>query len=174
MRKALTLALVFFSWTQSLSALPHYRPGKLGEYYEYDVEGTPKERARRRAKHRVARVIKTPIKYGARGAVLFAKAMKKSLRRLEEYLHGPMSDSERAKLGQALTDWETAMGAYPKRHDLRKPEGLSYVPIHAWRLFKYSLYKVGFSLPRSIKRAVKKSFYHTFGGLSAHVLGHRD
>lgn len=142
-----------------------YKPGDIGEYYEYDNEGTPKERARRQHKQQLGRAIKKPFKGIYHGVKISKKSLGKTKNALENYLKGPLNEDEKIKLNRALTDWEIALGSGVFNQQAKNPQGLTYVPKEAWRLFKYSLYKLGFSLPRSLKSGAKNIVYNTCSGI---------
>lgn len=143
----------------------YYKKGQIGEYYEYDVEGTPRHRAFRNHEHHLSQGIKKPVKAMIKTGHYGHMGLKRGKTLLENYLKGTAQDEhQQQKLTKALSDWETALTANRQHKAPKSPPGLLYAPQEAWRLFKYSLYLAGFALPRSLKRGAKNIVVNTLGG----------
>lgn len=152
--------------TTALAGYKPYKADQIGEYYEYDLEGTPKERDRRKARYHARKTMMIPLKVGTGVFRVSIKAIKKTSHAVEAYLRGKKRPYTRGgDLNKALTTWEGALrfdprgpSSNPKRH-----EGLFFIPHESWRLLKYSLYLAGFRLPRATKKVLKNMVYGTCG-----------
>lgn len=147
------------SWTE----YEYFKKGQKGAYYEYDLAGTPKERAIREFAHHASQAIKRP----STGTYKFAKrschGFKRGRNMLEQYLRGNAANTEQQqRLAQGLSDWESIMQSAAKDRRGQSPQGILYLPYESWRLFKYSLYLVGFALPRALKKGAKNIVFNTF------------
>jgi len=154
------------AFVMSNGASAEYMPFKqeqIGEYYEYDIEGTPKDQALRKYRKKSTKIVISPLKASLRGARISRKALKKTFRAVEAYLSGHKKPYNHEKnLQKGLSDWETALSFAPKEKSKTAP-GMLYIPREAWRLLKYSLYLAGFRLPRESAKMVKNMVYGTCG-----------
>lgn len=143
-----------------------YKDEQIGEYYEYDLEGTPKERDRRKARYHARKTIKAPFKASRALFHVSKKTLKKTSRLIKNYLSGKKGTYKGSgDLNKALTTWEGALGFDPRGSSAERSrhEGMFFIPHELWRLLKYSLYVAGFRLPRAIKKELIKMVYGTFG-----------
>ena len=144
-----------------------YKTDQIGEYYEYDIEGSAKDQALRKFRRKSKKVLMAPLKVSWRGVIRGKKTLKKTSQAVEAYLSGhKMPYAKRVNLNKALTDWEGALNFDPNglgEEKTKSAPGLLYIPREAWRLLKYSLYLAGFKLPRETARKVKDMVYGTCG-----------
>jgi hypothetical protein len=154
--------IIFFGAFTAQAEYEYYKQGLIGEYYEYDVEGSPRMRSFRNKKHVVGHVVKKPFKASWKASKYSYAGVKRGSRLLERYLKGSAHDEhEQQKLARALTEWETALAMSTEHKKSKSPQGLLYVPCESWRLFKYSLYLAGFALPRALAKGAKNIVYNT-------------
>lgn len=144
----------------------YYKQGRIGEYYEYDVEGSQRRSALHKMGYQVKISLKRPAKFMWNSGKQSCRAIRVAKNMLEQYLRGATkNEEEQQKLSKALTDWESIMTNMPSLNNSKSPQGLLYVPYESWRLFKYSLYLVGFALPRGLKKGAKNIIVNTFAGI---------
>ena len=168
------LKVVFVFWiiatsvSQKIDAEPMpYKKNQIGEYYEYDIEGSAKDQAFRKYRRKGEKILIAPLKASWRGVIISKKALKKTSQAVEAYLSGRKAPyAQRRNLNKALTDWEGALSFDARGRQGEKSKstpGLLYIPREAWRLLKYSLYLAGFKLPRKTAKKVKDMVYGTCG-----------
>lgn len=140
----------------------YYKEGQYGEYYEYDIEGSPKRQKIYKHKHRLTKCVKKPAKGAYKGSRYAYHGVKKMRSMLENYLKGSAKNkAEQERLSHALTSWETALSSNKEDRSKKSRQGIFYAPSEGWRLLKYSLYFVGFAVPRHIKNGMKDIVINT-------------
>lgn len=160
---AVNYIIIFLAFAWGATAEhDYYKKGQIGEYYDYDVEGSPRKRVINDHAYSLSHALKKPVKALDKSAHVSYRALKQGSSLLEKYLKGTAQDAkQQQKLAHALTDWETALSANIKARATKSSPGLLYAPKEAWRLFKYSLYLAGFALPRALKRGAKDIIVNT-------------
>lgn len=159
---AIIAIIIMFSALKTGAEIEYFKNGQKGAFYEYDLAGTPKERYFRELTHHASQSIKRPAIFVYKSGKRGYKGYKKSRDVLEQYLKGSAKNAEQQqRLARALTDWENIMSQAPRDGRTPSPQGVLYVPYESWRLFKYSLYLVGFALPHALKKGVKNIIYNT-------------
>lgn len=159
---AIFAIIIMFCALEAPAGYEYYKNGQKGAYYEYDLAGSPKERFLREKSHSIGHSIKRPAKILYRTGKRGYKGLNKGKTLLEHYLKGSAKNAEQQqKLAQGLADWESILQQPPKDARKKTPQGLLYMPHEAWRLLKYSLYLVGFALPRGLKKGAKNIIYNT-------------
>jgi hypothetical protein len=159
------LLLALLPEQASAKKYQRYKKDQIGEYYEYDVEGSKHAQKRRKARYRAKKITFAPAKSSWHGLKNTHKIIKKTSHALEAYLRGEHQNYNKKNLNKALTDWEGALRFEPHGHRSYKKhssQGPLYVPRESWRLLKYSLYQAGFRFPKAVKKTLKNMVYGTF------------
>ena len=135
-----------------------FKKDQIGEYYEYDIEGSPRDQLFKKYRRRSKKILFTPLGISRQGLGLGRKGLKKISHAVEIYLSGHKQNN----INKALSDWEGALSFDPGEKSKSAP-GLLYAPREIWRLLKYSLYLAGFRLPREVMKKIKDLVYGTCG-----------
>lgn len=152
------IALLLFCGA-GLAKHDHYSEKQIGEYYEFDIEGTRGDQVRRAVTYHTKQVIKAP--FHAVGFVYRTTtgAVKRSLKEIELFLSDSRSvTGKRRQLKQALGEWavDPMVEGYLIEHDRDAGSNCFLgIPSAALKLLKNSLYSVGIALPRGTWRTIK-------------------
>ena len=161
LRNLLLLSLFFCGTTFAKDPMKD-----LGEYYEYDTEGSQNDQIRREVLHGCKTVASLPfkaVKLSGRKTKKLIKSMVseiKSLIMLHDQKHN------KKKINSALSNWENIMvHDHTLRHgNLSKKQALTYFPTKAFDTLQSILFNVGISLPISVFRSIKGAIYGGFNG----------
>ncbi len=139
---------------------------RMGEYYDYDTQGTRGDRIKHNIGHGTLKVMTAPfrgIRKGYRGIKHVVNGAKNHA---EIFLTDAASiDGRRDDLRDVLEKWEHSddLKTIMERERKKGNRFLFGLPHDAWKLLKATIYTAGFRLPRA-----------TWRGLKHAVIGTRD
>jgi hypothetical protein len=137
-----------------------YKKDNIGEYYEYDLEGSAHKKARKKARYRSKKIASSFYTKSHR-----VKKSRHKLRKISTLLENYLSNTHKQNIHKTLNNWHQMLDLnlvnYQRRH--HSSPGPLYIVRESWRLLKYSLYIAGFRLPRAVKKTLKNMLYGSFG-----------
>lgn len=144
----------------------HFTGKEIGEYYEFDTEGTRFDQFRHAITFHTKRVVKIPFRVTRFGFHTTKNIIKRSLREIELFLSPSRSiHGRRTQLREALGEWATdpMVENYLLERDRAAGRNLLLgIPNDVATLLRNSLYSVGIRLPRSAWRTLRSFARGTF------------
>lgn len=168
MQKLFAMIFIALVAAHAWSEPRHLSNKELGEYLEYDLEGSKRAIIRRELSYHTKQIIKAPFKAtrwvsrrvvrGIRGAVVSVRGFFSESRSVS---------GRRADISRALDDWQSQL-YYNDYHNLEgrdRQVSLLAIAGDSWFLLRRSLYTAGVILPRESWRTLKAGVYAAFNVL---------
>lgn len=168
--KNLFSAIIFFG---CVSAFAHdhnnVKESRIGEYYEFDTEGTKGDRVGRQLRHCTCKTITAPFR-SIRFCYRKTKHLLRAARNNAETVL--MNDAAHidghSKIREVLDNWEMSPDTKEIIENDREAGSncMFGLPQGAWKLLKSALHTAGFKFPRAVWRTIR-----SFGRGSADCAG---
>lgn len=162
------IKIIFLSMLASpLFAMEHDHIDKdrIGEYYEFDLVGTRRDKIKRELGFHSKRAFKAPFKLTATCYRHTRQGLQSALHSVEMFLSDSRTiNGNRRAYKNAVSEFEeSAMVHNYYAHDLEHQDSscMFGLPQGLWRLFKSTLYTAGFRLPRATWHTIKSIFHGT-------------
>ncbi len=155
--RSILLLLIFYT-NSSFAAKDFYKREEIGQYYEYDMEGSRAHmiwhKLRGHAKSAAGVPFKS-VRWSVGKAHRSTVAMVKSVKLFLSPSHS--INGRRTAIQNALDDWERHLPYNDYRHLAHRENSVALTDIasDSWLLLKKSLYNAGVVLPRESYRTLK-------------------
>lgn len=160
------IILLTIAWPNFAGGHEHeMKKSQVGEFYEYDIEGSHSDQVKREVGYHTKQVIKAPFKFVGKCYRTSKSAIKGALHSIELFLSDSRSiNGKRQNFKNAVSDFEGSAAFndyYNHENDREGSHCMFGAPNALWKVFKNFLYTAGFVFPRETWIIMKSIFHGT-------------
>jgi hypothetical protein len=133
-----------------------------GEYYEYDLVGSPKDEAMHVVRHYAKQIATAPLRAVRWTCIKGHHTTKKIITTVRQFFSSSRSiNGQRSQIQYALNNWQSELdhNNYNNLEGRDRDVSLTIIASDSWYLLKSALYNAGVRLPKETVKTLKSFVY---------------